>query len=353
MKLDVLDKAGALDTIADELNIVRTSQAIKPSIICEHIRAIVLLGAIAEEGCSYSKLKTERTAYQRIVPLLKDDSGDFDLAKDVKKEVKHLLNLRDLVETPDGLEISPPRLLALDERTCLLIGGGPVHSLPSEIRSALAINARTRIISVGTRNKKLLETLPWQSPHDWLATAVTNQDAWCESLKNQARKKMTGIDEIEQVEVLENGYWTKLGRISNLQDLSLIRYKQSSFTRSTYALASIAINGDRTAKVLKVFDLGYDDARRFQGYLPTNGQKTPLQFIRKGEFAVVWVGHPLARPECRFLSLGWFTLCKPPHEWPRYYWFSLHLLPLLKIAATSLGFVLTEVSTLGKKNEKI
>jgi len=100
------------------------------------------------------------------------------------------------------------------------------------------------------------------------------------------------------------------------------------------------------------FELEYDDARRLQGCASESGYQPVIHYLRAGAFVEVKIGHPLARPESQFLSLGWFTLCTPHNLWPRHYRFPLSLLPLLELAFVYLGFVLTEVSTLGKNNEK-
>lgn len=352
MKLDLLDATAALGIVAAEFHFEQPPQALRAAIICEHIRAIVQMGTSQEGGQGVSGFRAERIACQRIAPLLKCGDDDLRLAKEVKLEVRNLVRLRDLVETSAGLVVSPPRLVPLDECTSLLIGGGPIQSLPSEIRSTLRIGGRARIVSLGLQNKKFFGSLPLQSPLDWLSAAVTDQVAWREALISEARKKMVAVDDIEHLEVLENGFWSKLGKGGRFQDLSLIRYKQGPFARHAYALASVTVGADGIPKVSRAFNLDYDDARRFQGYSPTDGRQASLQFVRTGDFVEVAVGHPLARPESRFLSLGWFALCKPPYEWPRHYWFAVPLLPLLRVAATSLGFALTEVSTLGKKNEK-
>jgi hypothetical protein len=351
MKLDVLDVEGAIDLIADEFRIGQAPHAIRAAIICEHIRAIVLMGTAAEDGHPVSKLRVERTAYQRVAPLLKSVGVDIDLAKVIKTEVRHLAKLRDLVETPLGLTIAAPRLIPLDERTCMLIGGGPSQSLPWEIRSSLQIAARARIVSISAKNRTLLDILPWQSQKDWLATSVGDPVAWSVALKREARTKMVAADEVEYPEVLENGFWSKLGKVRGLQDISLIRYKQGEFPRYIYALATITASVLGEARVSRMFELEYDDARRFQGCSPKNGRQMELQYVHRGEFVGVEVGHPLARPECLFLSLGSFTLCKAHYDWPRHYWFPLSVLPLLEVAASSLGFALTEVPTLRKKNE--
>jgi hypothetical protein len=176
--------------------------------------------------------------------------------------------------------------------------------------------------------------------------------AWSEALKSEARKNLTPAHDVENPEILENGFWRGLGRVRSFSDLALVRYKQGRFARYTYALATIAGETDAAARISMVFELAYDDARRLQGCASASGYQPAIHYVRAGAFVEVKIGHPLARPESQFLSLGWFTLGNPPNLWPRHYRFPLSLLPLLELAFVSLGFVLTEVSTLGKNNER-
>jgi hypothetical protein len=148
MKLDVLDAEEAFRLIAREFGIKQAPQGTRAAIICEHIRAVVMLGVASAGGQPISKLKVVHTVHRRAAPLLEAVNREDELAQEVRTEVKHLLDVKDLVETPEGLTLAPARLVSIDDTTCLIIGGGPVQSLPLEIRSAVQVVARARIGSV-------------------------------------------------------------------------------------------------------------------------------------------------------------------------------------------------------------
>jgi len=271
----------------------------------------------------------------------------------VKSEIDHLIKLKDLVETSDGLMLAPMRVVQLDAENWLLVGGGPLQSLPKELRAVLQVAGRARLILNNPTLQSILMDLPWQRMEDWLSATETTPRAWGEAVKRMALKKLVPCNGIEQFEIMVNGYWRHSTRHQDAGELSLIRYRHFGIPgKQQYALAAITRSGNGEAKVSTIFSLEHNDARRLQGCLPINGRPPELNFMCRDTLVDLEVNHPLAKPESYFLSLGWIVFGKQPSGWPKHYQFPRQLMPLLKVATSTLGFSMTAVQSLRSNDEQ-
>lgn len=343
MRLNAFDTETALSQVAVEYRIDQSPAALRAAIICEYIRAAVYMGNQEADGAPISKLRVVRLVLERAAPFFKPSAHDGEFEVEIKTEVRHLIATRDLVDTSAGLQLAPIRLVELSLVECLLIGGGPIQTLPIELRASVRHVARARIVTVDAANS-ILNQIPRQSPKDWLTITIADSTAWSDTLREDAKKKMVAAYELGDVDILLNGSWRSIRKVRDPEEPVLIRFKPMPFAKYSHALARTTIDPNGDLQIVKLHEVSYNDARRLRGAWPISGKKPVLDYQTCADIIEFNARSSFAMPEANLLSLGTFEASKPPFKWPRRYFIAQSLLPILLLALGSLGYEINDTT---------
>jgi hypothetical protein len=352
MKIEEIGAEAAHDYLAREFRFQGIAQATLISMLCEQIRAAVYLFTVnSPSNSSVSKLKVVRTVCQKAAPLM-PALGYGDWPEDlIKRELRLLIELKDLVEDDElGVSLAPCRLIPADLGVFLMIGGGPSQLLPYEIRTELQIFGRARIVTPSPNNRQFIESLPKQTAESWLASTGATPFAWHDAYLKAAVRRMTAAVELGHMEAFEDGFFRQLANVRDTGKPLFVRFRTNSSFKHFYGLAS-CVSSDGKRVIDKFADIDYNDAQRLRGIWSRDGVPARLEFAKCNGLLQLNVGYPLPKPEAQFLSLGWFIKSKSPSGWPHHYYFPQPTFPLIETAAIALGFQMIEVPRIRKNHE--
>lgn len=321
------------------------------AVASEHLRAMVFLEAAEPSNIERYPVPTLRLTLSltpRLAPFVAKDADNS------LEYLSHLAALSDLIRCNGKWYAAPLRLLEIDDSKFLLVGGCPVHSLPARFRADIQTVGRARIMEVTDRNREFVSKLPKQRLDDWLGLPHKDMKMWAVEFKKQCTRAMVQPFEMADSTVWTGRHWVEIGKYNGFPTMVLYRRRVSQFGNTTfdYGMAKLHTARDTPAHVLGVCEITKNNARRIQGANDDCLNRERLEYTRRGALVLLRVPHPLPTPESAFLSLGWPAPSNHTSGiWPREYYFSNRLVPLIERALNCLGYELIEKSV-RKNNEK-
>ena len=345
MRFEAITFASFRGSLEAEFRYRGAPEAIKFALIAEHIRGVVDGASIvdAEDGLAeVSPQKLAMEVRRRVEPLFasaEQDAQEFSISN----EVDAMVRLSEIWRsTAGGYATAPPRLLAIDEKVSLFIGGGATRMLPKDVRRNIEQAGRARILTGASNCSSVLESVPEQTLQSWLGLARESVTSWSTEFIGSLKLTKPLDDEAENLLVLNERGWMPLAKFVGPYGHRLARCPVSFYGNQAYQyyLCSVKAATNNLVVVESLAKIDKQDARRLQPILVGNGGKRPtLQCDVHGEHCIVTLFSPLPEPESKLLYLGW-RLPNPGNTtpWPRTYCFSSKLQPFLATALEVLGY---------------
>ncbi|WP_126241881.1 hypothetical protein [Burkholderia gladioli] len=345
MRFEAITFASLYGSLEAEFRYRGVPEATKIALVAEHIRGVVDGASItdAEDGLAeVSPQKLAMEVRRRVEPLFAipdQDGKEFSISN----EVDAMIRLSEIWRsTAGGYAAAPPRLLAIDEKVSLFIGGGATRLLPKDVRRNIEQAGRARILTRSSSCDPVLESVPEQTLQGWLGLAGDSVASWSTEFIASLKLTKPLDDEAENLLVLDERGWIPLAKFVGPYGHRLARRAVSFYGNQSYQyyLCSVKAATNNLVVVESLTKIDKQDARRLQPLLVGNEDKRPtLQCDVSGEHCTVELSWPLPEPESKLLYLGW----RPPNAgnanlWPRKYCFSSKLHPFLARALEVLGY---------------
>lgn len=345
MRFEAITFASLCGSLEAEFRYKGALEATKVALIAEHIRGVVDGASVTDADDGLAEVSPQKLAMEirrRMEPLFAvtdQDSQEFS----VSNEIDAMVRLSEIWRsTAGGYATAPPRLLAIDEKVSLFIGGGATRLLPKDVRRNIEQAGRARILTGASNCDSVLESVPEQALQSWLGLARDSVASWSAEFIDSLKLTKPLDDEAENLLVLNERGWVPLAKFVGPYGHRLARRAVSFYGNQSYQyfLCSVKAVANDLAVVESLTKIDKQDARRLQPILVGNEGKRPaLQCDVSGEHCTVKLFWPLPEPESKLLYLGW-RLPNPggANHWPRAYCFSSKLHPFLATALEVLGY---------------
>lgn len=312
----------------------------------EQLRAAIVLSMLRQEPGERTPVATvsvTRPTRLRLAHVWPELSGQDD-DNYILEQLKALEEIGDVVRAGNSWYLAPLRLIEVDSSNCLVLGGGPFQLLPKEIRAALQVSGRARVVSVSEKNRHVTDEIVRQNLGDWLGLKCNDLTIWAQAFQRQALKRMHPIDQIDNAYIYISNRWVAIDEYVGPSGICLFRYKVEfhHHQSSNYGIARLVLVNSGKARIAAVAEISANDARRLQGVICQATEPRRLSFKENGKSFSVRIPHPIPAPERRLLRLGWYESARAESAWPRDYTFSTRLLPLVRTALFSLGYELVD-----------
>jgi hypothetical protein len=343
MKIEHISREYVVRQIETKFQSVGESQATALGAVAEHLRAGCLMlgmrdGTVGES--SVSSLQLSKQVYRRVSHLFPDEVGSLEMVREV---IDNLQEMGDLARM-DGnrVQIAPARRLELDSSHSLLVGGGPLDSLPLRICKSLVISGRSRIMTEPLPGE-LAHAFPLQQLEDWLGLEDEDMMAWATAFAEAKTKPQSDVAVPDGVHVWNGKYWRTLGEFEGLGP-QLCRRKTLLYGNPVHEYALLRFRrGGATTRVEAYAIIDRETARKLQGALRTagtSGEQFRISATRPG-IVEITLRHPLPKRYEKLLLFGWeAAYLDPPEHGVRKIEFSDRLLPLLSRGFSLLGYEL-------------
>ncbi|WNC90237.1 hypothetical protein RI103_02425 [Paraburkholderia sp. FT54] len=345
MRFEAITFASLCGSLEAEFKYRGAPEATKVALIAEHIRGVVDGASIAhgENGpADVSPQKLAMEIRRRVEPLfaITDEDGRELLISD---EIDAMVSLNEIWRSVmGGYAAAPPRLLAIDEKASLLIGGGATRLMPKDVRRNIEQAGRARILTMSDSCDSALESMPEQTLQSWLGLPRESVKAWSTEFIDSLKLTRPLDGEVENLLVLNEQGWMPLAKFAGPFGYRLARRAVSFYGNPSfqYYLCTLKAVLNKLPAVEALARIERHDARRLQPLLVgSEGQRPTLQCDVSGAHCSVKVFWPLPEPESKLLYLGWRSLnSEHTNLWPRTYCFSSKLYPLLAGALEVLGY---------------
>lgn len=345
MRLAAVSLAEVRRAIESDLRGPSSTDALLIAITSEHLRAAVVLEASEPFNDGRYPVPTVRLTLSleaRIAPFRVGVAASEDATLE---QLNHLSSLSDLVRCNGKWYAAPLRLVGIDEATVLIVGGGPVHSFPARVRTEVETVGRARIMKLSERTRDFVSRLPTQALEDWLGLPCHDVRSWAREFEKKCLRAMTQTCEMDEVRVWAKHRWVPFEQYCGVPGVLLYRRSVSFFgnAASAYGMAKVHASKGNLPQLLGVCEIQKNDARRMQGALNDTSRRKRIWYIYRGNLILLRLPHPLPAPESAFLSLGWTAAANDKAGlWPKEFYFSSRLLPLIQRSLDMLGYELVE-----------
>jgi hypothetical protein len=344
MKFEAISFASLCSSLEAEFKYRGVPEATKVSLIAEHIRGVVDSASISDGEGGPAEVSPQKLAMEvrrRVAPLFVQ--ADEELS--VSNEIDAMVRLGEIWKTTTGeYAVSPPRLLAIDDTTSLLIGGGATRVLPKAIRRSIEQAGRARILTMPEGLTAEFESVPEQTLQSWLGLPREHAHSWSIDFLESIKLAGPLDDEAENLLILNERNWVPvasyggpLGR--RLARRAVFLYGNPSFH---YYLCKLKVYAGNFPVVESLARIDRQEARRLQPFMSSSENRRPTVRCQiSGPTLDLELSWPLPEPENKLLHLGWMQPGpKGDSPWPKRYYFSGKLYPFLANALDILGYSL-------------
>jgi hypothetical protein len=347
MNFDAVTFDALLLNFESEFQFVGFPVATRHSVVAEHIRAAFAMASLSgDDGVpvQMSSAKIAASVRRRVQLLWPEfEFTGQDSPMTIGYEIRVLNELNEIWKSASGTFIaSPPRLLIINEMNALLCGGGPVQMLPHSVRLNLQQAGRARVVKMTEAVRRDTQSLAIQRFSDWLGHPGESARTWSRTFLSRLALAPVEDGEAEGLTFFNGRTWVALCELPMPLGHRLARKQVSIFgsPSSHYFICDVRSIRTGPPAVTTIIRIDRQDARRLQGVLGLDdGVNRELPCIFNENTICIRVFWPLPEPEAKVLHLGWrTTLTEDDDAWPREYWFSARLQPLLEEAFLMLGY---------------
>jgi hypothetical protein len=327
-----------------EFGISVSESVTRHAAIAEHLRAALTLKSLHDAGqhpvpVSTASITIElRRRLASLWPDLADELADDDA---VLSGIEHLSNIGEIVRTDSSQWIpAPHRVVYVDENTRLLLSSTPLQLLTFRLRKSIQVIGRARVVDVGASDST--KSIVIQRPNEWMQCRYDEIVDWGKTFVAHNATKLSHVEGLEHGEVFVGGRWRKTDSFREVVDgIHLYRRRVYIHGNPTNEYALCKLKGAKSGgvDVKSAVVITKNDARRLQGTVKSGeGCRRAMKLHCEAGIATLFLLNPLPSPENAFLSLGWTCPEQSPKDWPKKYYFSERLVPLLKTALGLLGY---------------
>lgn len=347
MRLTSVDKSDALKFISKQIHCPVVGEGQRLSIVSESLREVIYFYMLnmqdEEHFASVATLRLTGTVRQKLGVLWTDlDSKVMhkrtDTSQTVLDTLESLNKLGDLHRTSGGMWCIPPiHAIECGEGCSVLLGGGPISALPTDIASKTKVVGRSRLLT-SDKKEKLVDI--W-TVSEWLGGRTEGLDDWANNLLKLSILKMTdNMNDLGQVQVYVESRWQELAELpSEVKGFYICRMRVKGYF--SYFFGHI-----KSSVIIRLSSLSAQDARRYRFYLDAhlnNPVQVKAHYTSQGLIRLQLI-RPLPEEEKKLLSLGWKV---PPEkgEYRKadYFEFPIEVVPLIREVLDRLKIVLVLV----------
>lgn len=320
-------------------------EATTSTLIAEHIRGVVDGASIAGAHDGPAEVLPQRLGMEvrrRIEPLFAV-TGQDGQELSISNEVDAMVRLGEIWRSASGgYATSPPRLLTIDDKVSLLIGGGATRLLPKDLRRNIEQAGRARIVTDASSCHSVFEHVPEQPLQSWLELARESVISWSTEFIDSLKLTKPLDDEAENLLLLNERGWLPVAKFGGPFGYRLARRAVSFYGNQSYQyyLCTVKAAANNISVIESLAKIDKQDARRLQPLLVwSDGKRPTLHCDVSEENCAVKLFWPLAEPESKVLYLGWrLPNSENTDSWPRTYYFSSKLYPFLASVLEVLGY---------------
>ncbi|MFM0741697.1 hypothetical protein PQQ51_31060 [Paraburkholderia xenovorans] len=356
VKVESLNRQHALAQIRRSLQFSGAEETLLAAIASEHIRAMASVAS--QQGRPIATATITRCVTPRIAPLWDIPQNDTAAIKEfVRSELACLAEMGEIQALPNGHWSSTPlRSVVVKDGVSLLLGGGPVLTLPQSLRKSVLVSGRTRILMLPTELTNSEKMPIRQRLSDWLHLPHENVRKWAAEFLKSRVTALVSAEEVEGAQVHFRGYW-RSAPYQGCEDGVYLTRRRVSMPRGMmflYSISRVKASGNGGVSIQADFPIEKDDALRLQsGLKPVHLPREKFQCEVSGNTLTVTLPRPLPWPERRVFALGWLV----PNEsgqgrYPKRFLLHPRLRPLVERTLSELNIELVDKQPSGEPDEQ-
>ncbi|WP_212045211.1 hypothetical protein [Burkholderia cenocepacia] len=318
-----------------------TEEGLRITAVAECLRAMSYLCSaptsereLWEPAASVRLTGMVRHRLAALWPSLASDAKDIRIG--VMEVLDSLAELGDMVRLEGGKWLTAPiHAVRVDDGLAVLLGGGPLGTLPRSIASTARATGRVRFVEQ-TTCESFMDL--WEAD-EWICAPTEGLELWSAKLMGEATARLTDApNDMGETHVYLRREWVRLADVAvSAKELLLCRsragqafsYFVGEFIRGRLRRLSAIASYD--ARRLR-FQLDVQANRPIKVATTTSKGLVKLRLVRR-----------LPEKEARVLLLGW-QVPSPEGEHPGavHYVFPEEVLPIIRKSFKGLGIVLYE-----------
>lgn len=337
MKWQAMSREGARKILATSLRCRVMGEGLRIAAIAECLRAASYLASAPAAGNDTwepaASLSLTSMVRRRLSPLWPDLAEDNDARPDVLSVLNSLGELGDLVRVQGGNWLTPPaRAIKAANNSAVILGGGPIETLPHNIQTQTA--GRVRLVDAIACN----DWIDVWDANEWIGAPVEGLEAWSIRLISMMKSRFTDVpSDLGEIAIYDRGRWGALAELPNAGGVFLSKCQ-------TGPVASHFIGDYFRGRIRKIASLDLQDARRLRFHLDAQaGRPMRVNAVTSQGFVKLRLERRLPHQEARALLLGW-QISTPEGEHPgvTYHVLPIEMLSIVRAAFDGLGVVLDE-----------
>lgn len=344
--MDTLDCEQLLLRISGDFNFHKDFDSIIVSILSECFRAAIALEMMnqMQNSIGHIAVPTVRITQSTRVRLTEIFKTSVVEQYDLISELNILHEISDIVKIEGGWCLAPQRLVQIDASNFLIVGGGPIQTLPKEIRGSISFAGRSRIISYNTETKNYIDSQPRQLFLDFIRSCHNDLTAWAAAWVKKSISEMVSVDLGEELAIYESNQWVNINKYKRDSSCALFRIPVSSSKNRIflYGLGKVIAGFSGKSKMVVSMEIDRDTARRLQPLMCSSRPKVKFRIV--DDLIFISLPFPMPAPESGFINYGWIDPYLSGNRWPKEYKFSVTLFPLIKKFFDHMGFELININ---------
>lgn len=337
MKWQAMSHEGTRKILAAGIRCRVVGEGLRIAAIAECLRAASYLASAPVAGNGnwepVASLSLTSMVRRRLSPLWPDLAEDTDARPGVLSVLNSLGELGDLVRLQGGNWLTPPaHAIKADNDSAVILGGGPIETLPHNIQTQAA--GRVRLVDAIACN----DWIDVWDASEWIGAPVEGLEAWSIRLIATMKSRFTDVPgELGEIAIYDRGRWGALAELPNAGGVFLSKCQ-------TGPVALHFIGDYFRGRIRKMASLDFQDARRLRFHLDAQaGRPMRVKAVTSQGFVKLRLERRLPRQEAKALLLGWqIPTPEGQHPGVTYHVLPIEMLSILRTALDGLGVVLDE-----------
>lgn len=337
MKWQAMSREGAQKILAASIRCRVGGEGLRIAAIAECLRAASYLASAPVAGNDTwepaASLSLTSMVRRRLSPLWPDLAEDKDARPGVLSVLNSLCDLGDLVRLQGGSWLIPPAHAIKAANDCaVILGGGPIETLPHTIQTQVA--GRVRLVEAVACN----DWIDVWDASEWIGAPVEGLEAWSVRLIETMKSRFAAVpSDLGEIAIYDKGRWGALAEQPNAGGVFLSKCQ-------TGPVALHFIGDYSLGRIRKMASLDFQDARRLRFYLDAQaGRPMRVNAVTSQGFVKLRLERRLPQQEAKALLLGWqIPTPEGQHPGVTYHVLPIEMLSIVRTALDGLGVVLDE-----------
>lgn len=342
MEWHAIPRERAKKIVAAGMNCNLIGEGLRISAVSECLRAMSHLCSVPEAEKDVwepaASVRLTGMLRRRLAPLWPKIVGDGeDSTPGAMGVLESLAELGDMVRLEGGRWLAAPaHLVRVEDGLAILLGGGPLETLPQEVAGSARVAGRVRLVEQRTCDGW---ADLWEMD-DWIGISAESLEEWSIRLLDGARMRLAEApNEMGDASAYLRRQWVRLADLpKDTTELILCRVRVAQ--TPSYFVGEL-IRG----RLRRLSAISSQDARRLRFHFDVKSGspiKVVVHYSSQG-IIKLQLGFPLPKREARVLHLGW-QVSAPENErsFGVHYEFPIEALPVLRRTFEWLGIILDE-----------